>query len=80
MKSVVAFAVWLVAFVGTAYPVFAEAGVMASSSPAADAPLSNALDIPAFRVGSANPLQFNFDLSSQKTGLCQGVAQNPAGI
>lgn len=39
---------------------------------------TNSLDIPAFRVGSANQLQLSFDLSSQKTGLCQGVAQNPA--
>lgn len=46
--------------------------------PTADARSANSLDIPAFRVGSANQLQLSFDLSSQKTGLCQGVAQNPA--
>ncbi|HEV3104370.1 MAG TPA: cellulose biosynthesis cyclic di-GMP-binding regulatory protein BcsB, partial [Trinickia sp.] len=39
---------------------------------------ANALDIPAFRVGSSNQLQLTFDLDSQKTGLCQGVASNPA--
>ena len=43
-----------------------------------DARSSNALDIPAFRVGSANQLQLTFSLDSQKTGLCQGVASNPA--
>ena len=43
----------------------------------ADARTADLLDIPAFRVGSANQLQLKFDLDSQKTGLCQGVAQNP---
>jgi hypothetical protein len=38
---------------------------------------SNVLDIPAFRVGSANQLQLRFNLDSQKTGLCQSVASNP---
>ncbi|WP_341312574.1 cellulose biosynthesis cyclic di-GMP-binding regulatory protein BcsB [Paraburkholderia sp. IMGN_8] len=38
---------------------------------------SNALDIPAFRVGSSNQLQLRFSLDSQKTGLCQSVAANP---
>jgi hypothetical protein len=38
---------------------------------------SSALDIPAFRVGSSNQLQLRFNLDSQKTGLCQGVASNP---
>ncbi|RKP45239.1 cellulose biosynthesis cyclic di-GMP-binding regulatory protein BcsB [Trinickia fusca] len=44
----------------------------------ADARTSNALDIPAFRVGSANQLQLTFNLESQKSALCEGVAQNPA--
>ncbi len=39
---------------------------------------SNALDIPAFRVGSSNQLQLRFNLESQKAGLCAGVASNPA--
>lgn len=43
----------------------------------ADARTSDRLDIPAFRVGSANQLQLKFDLDSQRTGLCQGAAQNP---
>lgn len=43
----------------------------------ADARTADLFDIPAFRVGSANQLQLKFDLDSQKTGLCQGVAQNP---
>lgn len=43
----------------------------------ADARAADLLDIPAFRVGSSNQLQLKFDLDSQKTGLCQGVAQNP---
>lgn len=43
----------------------------------ADARTADFLDIPAFRVGSSNQLQLKFDLDSQKTGLCQGVAQNP---
>jgi hypothetical protein len=38
---------------------------------------TSALDIPAFRVGSSNQLQLRFNLDSQKTGLCQGVASNP---
>jgi hypothetical protein len=38
---------------------------------------SNALDIPAFRVGSSNQLQLRFNLDSQKSGLCQSVASNP---
>ncbi len=38
---------------------------------------ANALEIPAFRVGSANQLQLRFRLDSQKTGLCQSVASNP---
>ncbi|MGN6316363.1 cellulose biosynthesis cyclic di-GMP-binding regulatory protein BcsB [Trinickia sp.] len=42
-----------------------------------DARTADLLDIPAFRVGSSNQLQLKFDLDSQKTGLCQGVAQNP---
>jgi hypothetical protein len=43
-----------------------------------DVSSTKALDIPAFRVGSDNQLQLSFNLSSQKTGLCEGVAQNPA--
>jgi hypothetical protein len=39
---------------------------------------ANALDIPAFRVGSSNQLQLRFNLDSQKTGLCAGVPTNPA--
>ncbi|WP_244850975.1 cellulose biosynthesis cyclic di-GMP-binding regulatory protein BcsB [Caballeronia sp. SL2Y3] len=39
---------------------------------------ANALDIPAFRVGSSNQLQLRFALDSQKTGLCASVATNPA--
>ncbi|MDR5784815.1 cellulose biosynthesis cyclic di-GMP-binding regulatory protein BcsB [Caballeronia sp. LZ065] len=39
---------------------------------------NNALDIPAFRVGSSNQLQLRFTLESQKQGLCAGVASNPA--
>jgi len=38
---------------------------------------TNSIDIPAFRVGSSNQLQLRFNLDSQKTGLCQGVAANP---
>ncbi|MGF6610308.1 hypothetical protein OKW45_005230 [Paraburkholderia sp. WSM4175] len=38
---------------------------------------TSALDIPAFRIGSSNQLQLRFNLDSQKTGLCQGVATNP---
>jgi cellulose synthase operon protein B len=44
----------------------------------ADSRSTNVLDIPAFRVGSLNQLQLTFNLSSQKSGLCQGVADNPA--
>ncbi|MGN6667886.1 MAG: cellulose biosynthesis cyclic di-GMP-binding regulatory protein BcsB [Trinickia sp.] len=43
----------------------------------ADTRSADLLAIPAFRVGSSNQLQLKFDLDSQKTGLCQGVAQNP---
>ncbi|CAB3667433.1 cellulose biosynthesis cyclic di-GMP-binding regulatory protein BcsB [Trinickia soli] len=43
----------------------------------ADSRTADLLDIPAFRVGSSNQLQLKFSLDSQKTGLCQGVAQNP---
>jgi hypothetical protein len=43
----------------------------------ADTRTADLLDIPAFRVGSSNQLQLKFSLDSQKTGLCQGVAQNP---
>lgn len=43
----------------------------------ADARSTDRLDIPAFRVGSANQLQLKFDLDSQRTALCQGTAQNP---
>ncbi|MDR5794753.1 cellulose biosynthesis cyclic di-GMP-binding regulatory protein BcsB [Caballeronia sp. LZ008] len=39
---------------------------------------ANALDIPAFRVGSSNQLQLRFNLDSQKQGLCAGVPTNPA--
>jgi hypothetical protein len=46
--------------------------------PGADSRASNALDIPAFRVGSANELQLTFNLDSQKTNLCSGVTRNPA--
>lgn len=46
--------------------------------PSAETRSTNALDIPAFRVGSSNQLQLTFALDSQKTGLCQGVASNPA--
>jgi hypothetical protein len=42
-----------------------------------DTRAADLLDIPAFRVGSSNQLQLKFDLDSQKSGLCQGVAQNP---
>ncbi|SEI71011.1 cellulose synthase subunit [Paraburkholderia diazotrophica] len=45
--------------------------------PAAGGGAASALEIPAFRVGSANQLQLRFRLDSQKTGLCQGVAANP---
>ncbi|WP_250456037.1 cellulose biosynthesis cyclic di-GMP-binding regulatory protein BcsB [Caballeronia sp. ATUFL_M2_KS44] len=39
---------------------------------------ANTLDIPAFRVGSSNQLQLRFNIDSQKTGLCAGVATNTA--
>ncbi|UXU89152.1 cellulose biosynthesis cyclic di-GMP-binding regulatory protein BcsB [Burkholderia sp. S-53] len=35
------------------------------------------VDIPAFRVGSGNQLQFRFTLDSQKTGLCSSAAAEP---
>ncbi|WP_342704044.1 cellulose biosynthesis cyclic di-GMP-binding regulatory protein BcsB [Burkholderia arboris] len=35
------------------------------------------VDIPAFRVGSGNQLQFHFTLDSQKTGLCSSTATEP---
>ncbi|PFH26418.1 cellulose biosynthesis cyclic di-GMP-binding regulatory protein BcsB [Burkholderia sp. JKS000303] len=35
------------------------------------------VDIPAFRVGSGNQLQFRFTLDSQKTGLCSSAASEP---
>ncbi|MCG0583742.1 cellulose biosynthesis cyclic di-GMP-binding regulatory protein BcsB, partial [Burkholderia cenocepacia] len=35
------------------------------------------VDIPAFRVGSGNQLQFRFSLDSQKTGLCSSTATEP---
>ncbi|AIO33170.1 bacterial cellulose synthase subunit [Burkholderia cenocepacia] len=35
------------------------------------------VDIPAFRVGSGNQLQFRFTLDSQKTGLCSSTANEP---
>ncbi|MBM2766795.1 cellulose biosynthesis cyclic di-GMP-binding regulatory protein BcsB [Burkholderia anthina] len=35
------------------------------------------VDIPAFRVGSGNQLQFRFTLDSQKTGLCSSSASEP---
>ncbi|MBR8313853.1 cellulose biosynthesis cyclic di-GMP-binding regulatory protein BcsB [Burkholderia dolosa] len=35
------------------------------------------VDIPAFRVGSGNQLQFRFTLDSQKTGLCSSAATEP---
>ncbi|WP_412022029.1 cellulose biosynthesis cyclic di-GMP-binding regulatory protein BcsB [Burkholderia cepacia] len=35
------------------------------------------VDIPAFRVGSGNQLQFRFTLDSQKTGLCSSTASEP---
>ncbi|KVQ60834.1 cellulose biosynthesis cyclic di-GMP-binding regulatory protein BcsB [Burkholderia territorii] len=35
------------------------------------------VDIPAFRVGSGNQLQFRFTLDSQKTGLCSSTATEP---
>ncbi len=35
------------------------------------------VDIPAFRVGSGNQLQFRFTLDSQKTGLCSSTATGP---
>ncbi|WP_175720115.1 cellulose biosynthesis cyclic di-GMP-binding regulatory protein BcsB [Burkholderia anthina] len=35
------------------------------------------VDIPAFRVGSGNQLQFRFTLDSQKTGLCSSLASEP---
>ncbi|TCT07476.1 cellulose synthase subunit [Paralcaligenes ureilyticus] len=38
----------------------------------------NALNIPAFRVGSDNQLQLQFTLDSQKSGMCSGLAYNPA--
>ncbi len=38
----------------------------------------NAFNIPAFRVGSDNQLQLQFTLDSQKSGMCSGLAYNPA--
>ncbi|WP_076883145.1 cellulose biosynthesis cyclic di-GMP-binding regulatory protein BcsB [Burkholderia pseudomallei] len=43
----------------------------------ADNRATNDVDIPAFRVGSANQLQLRFTLDSEKTGLCTGVASEP---
>nr|WP_269435059.1 cellulose biosynthesis cyclic di-GMP-binding regulatory protein BcsB [Burkholderia savannae] len=42
-----------------------------------DARRTSAVDIPAFRVGSANQLQLRFNLDSQQTGWCSGVASQP---
>ncbi|AOJ47833.1 cellulose synthase [Burkholderia thailandensis] len=42
-----------------------------------DSRATNDVDIPAFRVGSANQLQLRFTLDSEKTGLCTGVASEP---
>lgn len=39
---------------------------------------SNSFNIPAFRVGSDNQLQLGFTLDSQKSGMCTGIAYNPA--
>ncbi|MDB5990678.1 MAG: cellulose synthase regulator BcsB [Herbaspirillum sp.] len=39
---------------------------------------SNAINIPAFRVGSDNQLELKFTMDSQKSGLCSGVSTNPA--
>lgn len=38
----------------------------------------NSFSIPAFRVGSDNQLQLEFTLDSQKSGMCSGLAYNPA--
>ncbi|MFI4928152.1 MAG: cellulose biosynthesis cyclic di-GMP-binding regulatory protein BcsB, partial [Burkholderiales bacterium] len=37
-----------------------------------------ALDIPAFRVTSANQLQVRFNLDSERNALCSGMTANPA--
>ena len=42
-----------------------------------DAVISNEIQVPAFRVGSDNQMQFRFHLDSQKTGLC---ASTPAKV
>lgn len=43
----------------------------------ADSRATNDVDIPAFRVGSANQLQLRFTLDLEKTGLCTGGASEP---
>lgn len=40
--------------------------------------MSDLIDIPSFRVGSANEMELSFSLDSQKSGLCTGVSNNPA--
>ena len=40
--------------------------------------VNNSFNIPAFRVGSDNQLQLEFTLDSQKSGMCTGIAYNPA--
>jgi len=42
------------------------------------ATVSNEILIPAFRVGSNNQMQFQFNIDSQKTGLCASTAANVA--
>jgi len=42
------------------------------------ASVSNEILIPAFRVGSNNQMQFQFNMDSQKTGLCASTAANVA--
>ncbi|MFC4433431.1 cellulose biosynthesis cyclic di-GMP-binding regulatory protein BcsB [Cupriavidus respiraculi] len=42
-----------------------------------DAVISNEIQVPAFRVGSDNQMQFRFHMDSQKTGLC---ASTPAKV
>lgn len=42
-----------------------------------DAAATDAISVPAFRVGSNNQMQLHFQLDSQKTGLCSGTP-NPA--
>ncbi len=40
--------------------------------------VTNAISIPAFRVGSDNQLQLKFTMDSQKSGICAGVSNNPS--